>query len=218
MIKTRLLVGLSVLCVLAFSAVCLAVETGEEGSIFDQAALIVIDVQAFYFPEGMVPLSEPEAAASQTARVIAAFRAAKRPVIHVQHLPKGVDTPDPTGIAEQQYRIYPEVLPREGETVIGKHHANSFRDTELLAILQKQGIKKLVVTGMQTHMCVEAAVRAAADYGFDVTVVHDACATRDLEFDGSTVPAAQVQAAALAAMNGNYAEVVSADEVCGESK
>lgn len=192
--------------------------TGEDpGDGLDDAALIVIDVQAFYFPDGMVPLSGPEAAASQTARVIAVFRAAGRPVIHVQHLPKDVDRPDPTGIAEQ-YRIHPEVLPIEGETVIGKHHANSFRDTELLVTLQELGIKKLVVTGMQTHMCVEAAVRAASDYGFEVTVVHDACATRDLEFDGTTVPAAQVHAAALAAMKDSYATVVSTEMLCGGSK
>lgn len=210
---------LSVLVVAVLSmSVFLVAETAEDAKcVLDDSALIVIDVQAFYFPGGMVPLSGPEAAASQTAKVIAAFRAAGRPVIHVQHLPKDVDTPDPTGITEQ-YRIYPEVLPKEGETVIGKHHANSFRDTELLGILQKLGIKKLVVTGMQTHMCVEAAVRAAADYGFEVTVVHDACATRDLEFNGSTVPAAQVHAVALAAMNGNYAKVVSAAELCEAAK
>lgn len=210
-------VGIVVLCVVGISMTGAAETPKVESPNLDDAALIVIDVQAFYFPEGMVPLSGPEAAASQTAKVIAAFRAAGRPVIHVQHLPKDVDTPDPTGIQEQ-YRIYPEVLPKEGETVIGKHHANSFRDTDLLTILRKQGIKKLVVTGMQTHMCVEAAVRAAADYGFEVTVIHDACATRDLEFDGTTVPAGQVHAGALAAMNGNYAKVVSTDEFCGQKK
>ncbi len=141
-------------------------ETGKPD--LEDAALIVIDIQAFYFPEGLVPLVGPEAAASQAAKVIEAFRTAGRPVIHVQHLPKDVDTPDPTGITAQ-YRIHPEVLPKNGEIVIGKHHANSFRDTDLLETLRKLGIKKLVVTGMQTHMCVEAAVRAAADYGFEVT-------------------------------------------------
>ncbi len=54
--------------------------------------------------------------------------------------------------------------------------------------------------------------------GFVLTVVHDACATRDLEFDGSTVPAAQVHAAALAAMKGSYATVVSTEELCGVAK
>ena len=138
-------------------------------------------------------------------------------MIHVQHLPKTVDEPDPTGI-ELQYRIHAEVLPKAGELVIGKHHANSFRDTELLAALREMGVKKLVVAGMQTHMCVEAAVRAAADYGFEVTVVHDACATRDLSFDGTTVEAAQVHAAALAAMKSSYAKVVSTAELCGVAK
>lgn len=180
---------------------------------FDDAALLVIDIQAFYFPEGMVPLVAPEAAAEKARKLIDAFRKAGRPVIHVQHLPKGVDTPDPTGI-EAQYRIHPEVLPQKGEMLIGKHHANSFRDTALLNDLRKLGIKKVVVIGMQTHMCVEAAVRAAADLGFEVTVAHDACATRDLTFDGVTVPAAQVHAAALAAMNGSYATVVSTSELC----
>ena len=65
-------------------------------------------------------------------------------------------------------------------------------------------------------MCVEAATRAAADLGFEVTVIHDACATRALAFDGVEVPAAQVHAAALAAMNGTYARVVSTDALLKE--
>ena len=214
--NTWLSVGL-VFCLTTVGSIGWADETGGGGQKLDDAALIVIDIQAFYFPAGMGPLNGPEAAAKQAARVIAAFRAAGRPVIHVQHLPKDVDTPDPTGIQEQ-YRIHPDVLPAQGEIVVGTHHANSYRDTELLAILRELGVETLVVTGMQTHMCVEAAVRAAADFGFEVTVIHDACATRDLEFDGTTVPASQVHAAALAAMSGSYAQVVSAGEFCGEAK
>lgn len=176
------------------------------------AALLVIDVQMFYFPEGSVPLDEPEAAAARAAEVLAAFRAAGRPVIHVQHLPKGVDTPHATEI-KSEYRIYPAVLPVRGERLIGKHHANPFRDTDLLSVVRGLGVTHLVIVGMQTHMCVEAAVRAAADEGFEVTVVHDACATRALEFNGVKVPAAQVHAAALAAMEGTYATVVAASDL-----
>jgi nicotinamidase-related amidase len=175
-------------------------------------ALLVIDVQAFYFPGGMVPLAEPEAAAAKARQVVELFRAAGRPVIHVQHLPEGVDAPDPTGV-DPQYRIHPDVLPKPNEAVIGKHHANSFRDTELLATLRGLGVTRLVICGMQTHMCVEAAVRAAADLGFEVTVVRDACATRALAHDGVEVPAAHVHAAALAAMASSYATVVSTAEL-----
>jgi nicotinamidase-related amidase len=199
--------------VIGVLTIAIPAHADEAESTLDGAALLVIDIQAFYFPEGFVPLAGPEAASAQAGKLIECFRAAGRPVIHVQHLPKGVDTPDPTGI-EPQYRIHADVLPADGETVIGKHHANSFRETDLLSVLRELGVEKLVVAGMQTHMCVEAAVRAAADYGFEVTVAHDACATRDLNFDGTTVPATQVHAAALAAMNGSYAKVVSTAELC----
>jgi len=211
MIKTRCVFGWVFACVLAVGMAWAADEETPDIGL-DDAALIVIDIQQFYFAEGLVPLTGSEKAASRAAKVIDRFRKAGRPVIHVQHLPKDVDTPDATGIQEQ-YRIHPDVLPKSGEQLIGKHHANSFRDTELLGVLRKLDATMVVVVGMQTHMCVEAAVRAAADYGFEVVVVHDACATRDLEFDGSTVPAAQVHAAALAAMSGSYATVISSDDL-----
>jgi nicotinamidase-related amidase len=55
-----------------------------------------------------------------------------------------------------------------------------------------------------TSMCVDATVRAAADLGFGCTVVHDACATRDLEFAGRPLPAA---------LGDGYAAVTAADDV-----
>ena len=55
-------------------------------------------------------------------------------------------------------------------------------------------------------------VRAAADMGYTVTVIHDACATRDLEFNGQVIPAAQVHGAYMASLAFGYAGVVSADE------
>jgi len=179
--------------------------------------LLVIDIQNFYFPEGRIPLVEPLEASLEAKRLIEHFRAKGWPTVHVQHLPKGQTTPSPdTG--DVQYRIHPNVLPAPGETVIGKHHANSFRDTDLLATLHRLATKRIVIVGMQTHMCVEAATRAAADLGFEVVVAHDACATRALEFGGNEVPASQVHAAALAAMSGGYARVVSVTELLEELK
>ena len=62
----------------------------------------------------------------------------------------------------------------------------------------------------------EAATRTAADLGFDVTVVPDACATRDLKYREMTIPAAQVHASTLAALQGTYARVVQAEELLKE--
>lgn len=216
--KRAIQIGVLVLLSVAGSVVVAGAESkkSKDGGL-DNAGLVVIDIQEFYFPGGKVPLVGAEEAAAEAAKVLAEFRKKDLPVIHVQHLPDGVDHPDPTGLAGP-YRIRPEVMPKPDEILIGKHHANSFRDTELLVFLRQLGVERVVIVGMQTHMCVEAAVRAAADYGFKVTLVHDACATRDLSFGGTTVPAAEVQTAVLAAMQGTYADVVSAAELCGEAK
>jgi len=198
------------------AATALAGSTETTGKDFERTALLVIDIQNFYFPGGPMALVGADEAAAKAAELVACFRRSGQPVIWVQHLPKGVDAPDPTGL-EEPYRMRAGLLPAEGEVVIGKHYANAFRDTDLEATLRRLGVKKLVVCGMQTHMCVEAAVRAAADLGFEVTVVPDACATRDLEFGDVPVPAAEVQAAALAAMTSAYARAIPVAELCAST-
>jgi nicotinamidase-related amidase len=105
------------------------------------------------------------------------------------------------------------VLPASGETVITKNFPNSFRETPLLEALRAADVGTLVIAGMMTHMCVDTTVRAAADLGFACTLAHDACATRDLAFGGQNVAAAAVQAAYMAALNGSFANVLSAAEV-----
>jgi nicotinamidase-related amidase len=169
-------------------------------------ALLIIDIQNFYFEGGSLPLTGPVEAAKQARRVLDRFRERRMPVIHVRHVPA-------SGPAAEQYAIRPEVAPLPGEKVVEKRYANSFRDTPLLELLRGLGVKRLVIVGMQTHMCVEAAARAAADLGFEVTVVADACATRPLEYGGVKVPADQVHAATLAALKGTYAKIVTADEL-----
>lgn len=104
--------------------------------------------------------------------------------------------------------IHPSVKPLAGETVVEKNFPNSFRATDLKSLLDKQQIKSLTLAGMMTHMCVDATVRHAADLGYQLTLLGDACATRAQSFGGETVPARQVHAAFLAALNGFYAKVI----------
>jgi nicotinamidase-related amidase len=178
-------------------------------------ALVIIDIQNFYFEKGSLPLTGSVEAARQARRVLERFRARQLPVVHVRHVPKGMTLADgePT---DPQYRIHPDVTPAPGEKIVTKRYANSFRETELLDYLREKGIRKLILCGMQTHMCLEATARAAADFGFEVTVIHDACATRPLEFGGRTVPADMVHAAALAALSGTYARVIATGQLLKE--
>jgi nicotinamidase-related amidase len=195
----------------------LAAATAQNGgarptAVGPDAALLVIDIQNFYFEGGLLPLTRPVEAAEQARRVLDAFRAKRLTVVHVQHVPASVQLVNGESV-DPQYRIRPIVAPAPGEKVVTKRFANSFRETDLLDYLRAKGIKKLVIVGMQTHMCVEAASRAAADLGFEVTVVHDACATRPLEFGGRTVPAIDVHTAALAAITGSYGRVLGVEEL-----
>lgn len=174
-------------------------------------ALIIVDLQNDYFPGGRWPLVGIEEAAANAGRVLAQFRETGRPVIHIRHEFESNDAPFfvPGSVGAQINKC---VLPENGEPVVLKHHPNAFRDTELKALLDGQGIRKLTVLGAMSHVCIDATVRAAVDLGYDVTVVHNAIATRDLQFNGTDVPAKQVHAAYMAALSFAYATVVSTDE------
>ncbi|NVZ27926.1 hypothetical protein HX881_20405 [Pseudomonas gingeri] len=63
-----------------------------------------------------------------------------------------------------------------------------------------------------SHMCVDAVTRASDDFGFETTVIHDACATHDLEFNKVKVPPALVHAVFMAALQFGYAMVLSTDD------
>ena len=175
-------------------------------------ALIVVDIQQDYFPGGGNPLHEPEAAAQEAAGLLATFRAAGEPVVHLQHV---WDEPEATFMrpGTPGVEIHPTVAPADGEAVLQKAWPNGFRDTPLESLLRERGVDEVVVCGMMTAMCVDATVAAAVDLGFETTVAHDACATCDLEFDGRAVPAPAVHAAFLAALADGYARVVPASEV-----
>jgi len=197
---------------LALLVPIVGVNGGEDELGDDTRVLIIIDIQDFYFDGGAMPLDGAVAAAETAARVLERFRGLQWPVVHIQHLPKDLETPG-QDVQPTSYRIHSLVAPAPGETIIGKHHANAFRDTGLLEHLRSLGINQLVIVGMQTHMCLEAATRAAGDLGFEVVVVRDACATRDLSFAGTTVPAAQVHTSTLASLDRSYAQIVSVDQL-----
>jgi len=169
-------------------------------------AFVLIDIQNDYFENGSMTLVGAEEASLNARKILDQFRSVGLPVIYIQHLasnPKATFFLPQTKGAE----IHENVKPKAGETVIIKHFPNSFRETELLEYLKSKDVIDLVVCGMMTHMCVDATVRAAKDFGFNCVVISDACATRDLDINGEKVKAAEVQKSFLAAFNGFYATI-----------
>ena len=171
-----------------------------------KTALVIVDIQEFYFPaDGSGPVGAVEA--SLAARdVLMAFREAKLPVVHVKHS------------AQRGEEIHNNVTPVAGEKIITKQAINSFLGTDLYDFLRYSGVNRLVIIGMQTHMCVEATVRAASDFGFDCIVVADACASRDLQYGDINIPAEMVHASTLTTlMAGRYARVITLKEFLADT-
>lgn len=79
------------------------------------------------------------------------------------------------------WEIHSKVAPREGDVVLDKSSSDAFEGTGLQKRLEAQGIRKLVVAGMQTEMCVAETCRKAAELGYEVTLVEDGHTTFDWE-------------------------------------
>ena len=186
-----------VLITITYSSVA---QEKNNADLYKNTALVIIDIQNFYFPGGSLPLFEPEKAALNAQKILNYSRKNKILVVHVKHN------------ASSGSEIHDLVKPLENEIIISKDKANAFIDTDLLELLKEYNIEKLILCGMQTHMCLEAATRAASDYGFTCTVIEDACTTRDLKFGDTLVLAKDVHYSTLSSLNNTYAKVISTEE------
>ena len=170
-----------------------------------KTALLIVDVQEFYFPGDGPGLVNVQQAADAAGKVLKVFRDKNMTVVHIRHQ------------ASKGFEIHKSVEPISGEKVITKKEVNSFLGTDLLDYLKINSITRLVVIGMQTHMCLEAAVRAGHDYGFQCIVIKDACATKDLKFDGKVIGADDVQNSTFATLTaGGYSRVINLTEFLNE--
>lgn len=171
-----------------------------------QTALILVDIQNDYFEGGRWPVAGMLQASKTAASLLADARANDMLVLHVRHEIPSPDAPFFRPGSEGA-EIHANVAPVTGEAVILKHKPNSFLGTDLKARLDEAGITKVIVAGAMSQMCIDATSRAAADFGYGVTVVQDACAAKSVTFQGHTVAAQDVHATIMAALDGTYAQV-----------
>ena len=162
-----------------------------------KTALVLIDIQDFYFDTTKAPLTGRFDATENAKAILDNCRKRGDEVVHVKHKGGG--------------EIHELVSPLSGEMVIVKENVSCFRDTPLLEYLREKEVEQLVIVGMMTHMCVEAATRAADDLGFKTILIHDACATRDLKFGDEIVKAKDVHLSTLSTLRA-YADVLSTEE------
>ncbi len=181
----------------------------------NKTALILIDLQNDYFKGGKMELVGTDAAASNAAKLLKAFRDNNLPLVHVRHEFLTDDAPFFLPNSDGA-KIHSSVKPLEGEKVVLKHQINSFRDTNLKEILDEQGVDSVLICGAMSHMCIDAATRAAHDLGYNCSVAHDACATLSTEFNGVSLPAEHVHAAFMSALGFAYANVAPTEQLLAD--
>ena len=181
-----------------------------------KTGLLLVDIQNDYFPGGKMELVGSTEAGRKARLALYYFRAKQMPVVHVRHLAVKPDAPFFIPGSEGS-QIHESVAPLETEVVVEKNFPNSFRNTALLEKLQEQGVEHLVIVGMMTHMCIDTTVRAASDLGVTVTLLQDSCATKALKWDNAVIPADMVHRAFLAALNGKFARVMTAEAFLARS-
>lgn len=160
-------------------------------------ALLLIDIQDVYFTSGPYLLYKPEEAALNAKAVLDHFRKVGKKVIHVKHNFKEFSD------------IYELVKPLPSEKLIYKDYPSAFLNTDLKEYLDENHIEKLIVAGMMSHMCVDTTVRMCQNYGYEVTVIEDACTTMDLSFHGRLIDARTVHDVFMASLNHRFAKVIS---------
>lgn len=173
------------------------------------AVLLVIDVQRGFdqFKGRNNPALETHVAA-----LLRAWRAAKRPVVHVRHDSKEAKSVFRPGLPGNG--VKPEAVEQAGEPVVRKSVHSAFIGTDLQARLDRDKRRTLVVCGIQTNFCVATTARMAGNLGYTTFVVGDACATfPHTLLNGSEVAAQMAHDVALAELHGEFATVVATNDV-----
>jgi nicotinamidase-related amidase len=173
-------------------------------------ALLIIDVQRAIDDPSWGDDRNNRGAEGNIARLLERWRGRGWPVVHVRHASREARSTYRKG--QPGFEFKAEVTPSEGELVVEKQTNSAFIGTDLQDHLS--GITTLVIVGVITNNSVEATARMAGNLGFDTYIVSDATATfgrRD--YDGRWRTAEEVHAMSLANLDGEYARIVTTEEV-----
>lgn len=168
-------------------------------------ALLIIDVQNDYFPNGKMELFQPNEALNKINVLEGLFNERQLPIIYIQH----ISNMNGAGFFEVNTdgaKLHASLDINTFSIIVKKQYPNSFFQTHLKAQLDQLNVEKLIITGMMTHMCIDATTRAAAEYGYEPVVIADATATKNLQYNDKIVHAEDVQVACLAAFQ-MFAEI-----------
>lgn len=193
------------------------IRVGSEESPVQARSVVFVDafVPHKFFDQGFWGRRNNPDAERNIARLLQAWRSAKKPAVHIQHnsvMPRSPLRPDQPGNA---FKPEAQLLP--GEPIFGKTVNSAFIGTELEKYLREQEVNALVIAGLTTDHCVSTTTRIAGNLRFEVCLVGDACATFAKKApDGTVIAAEEVHRINLASLHGEFCTVSSTAEVLSE--
>lgn len=170
------------------------------------AALVVVNVREQY-PAAEFGDRNNDQAELQVERLVDAWRARDRLVLHTAHPPRFL--PDDPVLQGSTVR------PTTDEPTVEAATADAFARTELDDVLQSHGVEQLVFVGVPLQEAVAGSARTALERGYDVLIVEDATAGYDFVGDeGLEVAGTEahwIEATSLAALG---ASLIETEELC----
>jgi nicotinamidase-related amidase len=177
----------------------------------DNRALVIIDMQRGINNPKLGRRNNPEAEGN-IARLLAAWRDARAPVVHVRHLSRSPDSVFWPGQPGAEFQD--QFAPRDDEPIVEKNVPDAFTNSGLERWLRVRDIRDVVVVGVATNNSVEATTRTSGNLGFNTVVVSDAAFTFDKrDYSGTARSAEEVHAMSLANLDGEYATIATTQEV-----
>ena len=177
----------------------------------DRPALIVIDVQQGFDDPYWGRRNNPQAE-EKIEQLLSAWRQAKHPIIHFQHL--SLESNSPLRQDRPGHAFKPEAKPQKGESIMTKHVNSCFIGTDLEKTLREKNIQTVVLCGLTTDHCVSTTTRMAGKLGFTAYVAADATATFGKSLpDGTAFDAELVHQVALASLHKEFAEVMNVQQI-----
>lgn len=176
-------------------------------------ALVVVDLQRGFDDPCWGARNNPEAE-TNGLRILQHWRGTGRPVVIVRH--DSTDAHSPLRPELPGNRLKPGFEPCPEDIFIIKRGISAFIGTDLEARLRAAGITHLTVFGLTTDQCVSTLVRMAANLGFHVTLVEDACACfKQTAFTGGPLSAEVVHLVHVTTLLTEFCRVTSTDELLG---
>lgn len=142
-------------------------------------ALLVIDIQNDYFPNGAFPLWNAEGTLDKVEQAIHKAQVQQIPVILIQHIADKARGLSPFFNEDTEgVEIHPRILAAAPNApIVIKHFADSFVNTELEVTLQDLGVDELLVCGMMTQNCVTHTAISKQAEKYQVSIIQDCCTT-----------------------------------------